>query len=79
MPGVKIKDLGIFLLNSHMPMLNKRYIDTARLKANEERQDTYMPSRFKVVMFKGVECLHKGGNNRRYCRPVYQGIAACTP
>ena len=78
MPDIKIKELGIFLLNSHMPMLNRRYIDRARVDTTKGRQDTYIPAKFKLVMFKGVECLHKGGDNRQYCRPVYQGIASCT-
>ena len=74
MPGTRIKDMGIFMLNSHMPMLHRRYIEEQRMMSRE--YNIYPPSKFKVVMFKGVECLHRGGNNRQFYRPVFQGIAS---
>lgn len=74
--GIRIQDMGIFLLNSHMPMLGERNMN--KYKIDTRRYDTYSPAKFKLIMFKGVECLHKGGNNRKFCRPVYQGIASST-
>ena len=68
LPGVSINKLGLFLLNSHMPMLHERYTGKTSAVLGNMRQNTYNASKFRVVMFKGVECLHKGGNNRRYCR-----------
>ena len=74
MPGTRIQDMGIFLLNSHMPMLHRRIIEKQRMRSREYK--VYPPSKFKLVMFKGVECLHRGGNNRQFYRPVFQGIAS---
>ena len=74
--SIRVHDMGIFLLNSHMPILHKRALNSDDL--SDRKYEIYTPKKFRFIMFKGVECLHRGGNNRHYCRPVFQGIAACT-
>ena len=68
------KDYGIFLLSSHMPMLDKR--GPRRQFSSNSFTEICDPAYFNAVVFKGVECLHKGGDNTRFGRPVFQGMAS---
>jgi len=69
-----LKDYSIFLLSSHMPMLDKR---GSRTKfSTDSKTDIYDPTYFNAVVFKGVECLHRGGDNKRFSRPVFQGLVS---
>ena len=54
-----MNQLGIFLLNSHMPILNRRSKITQQWK--DYKYDIFTPSKYKIIMFKGVQCLHREG------------------
>ncbi|WP_063421756.1 hypothetical protein [Prochlorococcus marinus] len=69
-----LKDYSIFLLSSHMPMLNKR--GSRKEFSSDSTTEIVDPAYLSAVVFKGVECLHRGGDNRRFSRPVFQGLVS---
>ena len=64
LPNIRIRDIGVFSLMSHMLASTEDY----------KHQTIYKPEKLKGVIFRGTAVLHKGGRNKKYRRPVFQAL-----